>query len=103
MLPPSLETQVLTALAFDPLSYIRIFLLQKILKFGNKIVTLDKCFVSNQQRTVAFFVTSENNAKFVIIWVPYNPAHVHELKYQIAFTDNINLNLLDSPYTVFVY
>ena len=85
MLPLSLETQVLTALAFDPLSYIRIFLLQKTLKLGNKTVTLDNCFVSNQQRTVAFFVTSENNAKFVIFWVPYNTAHVPELKYQITF------------------
>ena len=75
MLPLSLETQDLTALAFDPLSYIRIFLLQKKLKFGNNTVTLDKCYVSNQQRTVAFFVTSENNAKFVIFWVPYNPTH----------------------------
>ena len=72
-------------------------------KFGNKTVTLNKCFVSNQQRTVAFFVASKNNAKFVIFWVPYNPAHVQELKYQITFTDNINLNLLDSPYNVFVY
>ena len=103
MLPHSLETQVLTALAFDPLSYIRIFLLHKTYKFRNKTVTLDKCFVSNQQRTVAFFVTSENNAKFVIFWVPYNSAHVHELKYQITFTDNINLNLLDAPYTVFIH
>ena len=103
MLPLSLEAQVLTALAFDPLSYIRIFLIQKILIFGNKTVTLEKCFVSNHQRIVAFFVTSENNAKFVIFWVPYNPAHVHELKYQITFTDNIKLNLLDAPYTVFVY
>ena len=41
MLPLSLETQVLTALAYEQLSYIRIFLLQKVLKFGNKIVTLD--------------------------------------------------------------
>ena len=103
MLPLSHETQVLTTLAFDPLSYIKIFLLQKIMKFGNKTVTLDKCFVSNPQRIVAFFVTSENNAKFVIFWVPYNLAHVHELKYQIIFTDKINLNLLDAPYTVFVY
>ena len=103
MLPLSLETQVLTALPYDPLSYIGIFFLQKILKFGNKTVTLDKCFVSNQQRIVAFFVTSENNAKFVIFWVPYNPAHVHELNYQITFTDNITLNLLDAPYTVFLY
>ena len=79
------------------------FLLQKIMKFGTKTVTLDKCFVSNQQRKIAFFVTSENNAKFVIYWVPYNPAHVHELKYQIALTDNINLILLDAPYTVFLY
>ena len=81
MLPLSLEAQVLTALAFEPLSYIRISLLQEALKFGNKAVTLDKCFVSNQQRTVAFFVTSKNNAKFVIFWTPYNPAHVHDLKY----------------------
>ena len=103
MLPFSLETQVLTTLAFDPLSYIRIFLQQKILKFGNKTVTLDKCFVSNPQRIVAFFVTLKNNIKFVVFWVPYNPAHVHELKYQITFTDNVNLNLLDAPYTVFVY
>ena len=103
MLPLSLETQVLTALAFDPLSYIRVFLLQKILNFGNKTVTPDMCFVSNQQRIVAVFVTSENNAKFVIFWVPYNSAHVHELKYQITFTDNINLNLLDAPYTVLIY
>ena len=103
MLPFSLETQVLNALAYDPLSYIRKFLLQKISKFGNKTVTLDKCFVSIQQRIVAFFAASENNAKFVIFWVPYNPAHVHELKYQITFTDNINLNLLDAAYTVFVF
>ena len=103
MLPLSLETQVLIALAYDPLSYIRIFLLQKVLKFENKTITLDKCFVSNQQKIVAFFVTSDNNAKFVIFWVPYNPAHVHELKYQITFMDNINLNLLDAPYTVFVF
>ena len=87
----------------DPLSFIRIFLLQNVLKFEDKTVTLDKCFVSNQQKIVAFFVTSDNNAKFVIFWVPYNPAHVHELKYQITFGDNINLNLLDAPYTVFVY
>ena len=84
MLPLSLETQVLTILAVDPLSYIKIFLLQKILKFGNKTVTFDKCFFLNQQRIIAFFVTSENNAKFVIFWVPYNPAHVHELKNQIT-------------------
>ena len=103
MLPLSLGTQVLTAFAYDPLSYIRIFLLQKALKFGNKTVTLDKCFVSNQQKIIAFFVTSENNAKFVIIWVPYNPTHVYELKYHITFTDNIILNLLDAPYTVFIY
>ena len=103
MLPLSLETQVLTALAFDPPSYIRIFLLQKTLKFGNKTVTLDKCFVSNQQRIVAFFVTLENNAKFVIFWVPYNPTHVYELKYQITFTNNINLNLQDAPFTVLVF
>ena len=81
MLPLSLETQVRTALAYDPLSYIRKFLQQKILKFGKKTVTLDKCFVSNQQRIVAFFVTSEKNAKFVTFWLPCNPAHVHELKY----------------------
>ena len=74
-----------------------------MLKFGNKTATLEKCFVSNQQRIVAFFVTSENNAKFVIFSVLYNPAHVHELKYQITFTDNHNFNLLDSAYTVFVY
>ena len=103
MLPLSLEEQVLTALAYDPLSYIRIFFLQKKLKFGNKTVTLDKSFVSNQQRIVAFFVTSENHAKFVIFWVPYNAANDHELKYQITFTDNINLSLLDAPCTVFVY
>ena len=78
MLPLSLETQVLIALAFDPLSYIRIFVLQKIYKFGNKTVTLDKCFDSNQQRIVAFFVTSDNNAKFVTFWVPYNPIHVYD-------------------------
>ena len=103
MIPLSLETQFLIALAYDPLSYIRIFLLQKVLKLENKTVTLDKCFVSNQQRIVAFFVTSENNANCVIFWVPYNPAHVLELKCQITFTDNINLNLLDASYTVFVY
>ena len=66
MLPLSLETQVLTALVYDPLSYIRIFLLQKALQFGSKTVTLDKCFVSNQQKIVAFFATSDNNANFVI-------------------------------------
>ena len=103
MLPLSVETQVLTALAYDPLSYNRIFLLQKILKFGNKIVTLDRCFVSNQQRIVALLLTSENNAKIAIFWVAYNPAHVHELKYQKNFRDNIKLNLLNAPYTVFVY
>ena len=103
MLPLSLETQVLTALAYDPLSYIRIFLLQKVLKFGKKIVTFYNCFVSNQQKIFAFFATSENNAKFVVFWVPYNPAHVDELKYLITFTKNINLNLLDAPYTVFIY
>ena len=97
MLPLSLETQVLTTLAYNPLSYTRIFLLQKVLKFENKTVTLDKCFVSNQQKIVAFFVTSENNAKFVIFWVPYNPTHVYELKHQITFTDIINLNLLNAP------
>ena len=103
MLPLSLETQVLTPLVYDALSYIRKFLLEKVLEFANKTVTLDKCFVSNQQKIVAFFVTSENYAKFVIFWVPYNPAHVHELQYQITFTDNINLNFLDAPYTVFIY
>ena len=103
MLPLSLETQVLTALAYDLLSYFRIFLLQKLLNFGKKTKTLDKCFVSIQQKIVAFFVTSDNNAKFVIFWVTYNPTHVYELKYWITFTDNINLNLLDAPYTVFVY
>ena len=101
MLPLSLETEVLTALAYNPLSYIRIILLQKV--SGNKTVTLDKCFVSNQQGIIEFFVTSENNAKFVIFWLTCNPAHVYELKYQITFTDNINLNLLDAPYTVFIY
>ena len=103
MLPRSLETQILTALAYNPLTYIRIFLLQKVLKFGNEIVKFDECFVSNQRKIVAFFVTSDNNANFVIFWVPYNPTHVYELKYQITFTDNINLNLLDAPYTVFNY
>ena len=73
------------------------------MKFGNKTVTVDKCFVSNQQKIVAFFVTSDNKAKFVIFWVPYNPTDVYELKYQITFTYNNNLNLLDAPYTVFVY
>ena len=103
MLPLSLETQVLTALAYDPLSYIGKFLLQKLLKFGNKTVTLDECFISNQQKIFALFVTSDNNAKFFIFWVPYNPTHVYQLKYQITFTDNIKFNLLDAPYTVFVY
>ena len=79
------------------------FLLQKVLKFKNKTVTLDKCFVSNQQKIVAFFVASDNNAKFFIFWVPYKPAHVRELKYHFTFTNNINLSLLDVPYTVFVY
>ena len=70
MLPLSLETQVPIALAYHSQSYIRMFLLQKVMKFGNKTVTLHKCFVSNQHKIVAFFVTSENNAKFVLFWVP---------------------------------
>ena len=78
MLPLSLETQVLTALAYDPLSNIRIFLLQKVLKLGNT-TTLDKCFVSNQQKIILIFATSENNIN-----------HICELKYQITFTDKIN-------------
>ena len=36
-----------TALAYNPLSYFRIFLLQKVLKLGNETIAHDKCFVSN--------------------------------------------------------
>ena len=103
MIQLSLETKNLTALAYDPLSYIRIFTLQKVLKFGNKTLTLDKFFVSNQPKIIAFFLSSESNAKFVIFCVPYNPAMVYELKHQITFTDNFNLNLLDELFTVFFY
>ena len=103
MLPLSLEKQVFTALACDPLSDIRIVLLETVLKFGNKTVTLDKCFVYNQQKLIALFVTSGNSAEFVVFWVPYNPAHVYELKYQTIFTENFNLNLLDASYTFFIY
>ena len=76
MLSLYLETQLLTDLAYDTQSCIRIVLLQEVLKFGKKTVTLDKCFISNQEKLVAFFVTSEKHAKLVKFWVSYNPAHV---------------------------
>ena len=67
------------------------------MKFWNKTVKIDKCFVFIQPKIIAFFVTSESNAKFLIFCVPYNPANVYELKYQITFTDNFNLFLLEEP------
>ena len=73
MLPLSLETQVLTAFAYDPLSYIRIFLLPKVLKFGNKTNTWQMfCFLSTE------------NIKI------FEVAHTHELSGHRAESTTFN-------------
>ena len=74
---------------------------QKILKYNNKLATNDRSYISYKENIVIFFVKDQFvNLEVIVCWTPNKPEHIESFHFQLNNRDDIDLDIIEAPFTV---
>ena len=73
----------------------------KILKYNNKSAKIDRSYISYKENIVIFFVKDQFvNLEIIVCWTPNKPEHTERFHFQLNNRDEIDLDIIEAPFTV---
>ena len=88
----------LVSLSINPDTLVKVSIkANQNLKFNNELNTLTSCQISNEVRTVVFFVTNSNEDPIAVFWEKYNPKQPNKLLLQIYSSSLVDLDISNVP------
>ena len=73
----------------------------KILKYNNKSATIDRSYISYKENIVTFFIKDQFvNLEKIVCWTPNKPKHIERFHFQLNNRNEIDLDIIEAPFTV---
>ena len=79
------------------------FLDQDTLIYANQVKKIVKCYTSESENIIAFFVETQEKQKLMICWKPVSQPHCLAMLHQLRHSEEINLDILNNSCTVDSY